>query len=215
MIWTTTPWTIPANLAIALHPDFDYALFEMKGELYIAASALLPAIAALNDDTFSKLQEFKGRELAGFKARHPLYDRDSLLINTDYVLLDQGTGCVHTAPGHGEDDYHAGVAHKLDIYSPVLADGRFDETTGPYQGLQVFQANDRIVQDMRENGSLLHAGTVEHSYPHCWRCKKPVIFRATSSGSSPWTRRPCAAKPWRPSRAWSGCRPGARSASPA
>ena len=180
LIWTTTPWTIPANLAIALHPDFDYALFEMKGELYIAATALLPAIAALNGDTFSKLQEFKGRELAGCKARHPLYDRDSLLINTDYVLLDQGTGCVHTAPGHGEDDYHAGVAHKLDIYSPVLADGRFDETTGPYQGLQVFQANDRIVQDMRENGSLLHAGTVEHSYPHCWRCKKPVIYRATA-----------------------------------
>jgi isoleucyl-tRNA synthetase len=180
LIWTTTPWTIPANLAIALHADFDYALFEMKGELYIAATALLPAIAALNNEPFSKLKEFKGRELDGFKARHPLYDRDSLLINTDYVLLDQGTGCVHTAPGHGEDDYHAGVAHGLDIYSPVNPDGRFDETVGPYQGLQVFQANERIVADLRGNGCLLHASSITHSYPHCWRCKKPVIYRATA-----------------------------------
>jgi isoleucyl-tRNA synthetase len=180
LIWTTTPWTIPANLAIALHADSDYALFEMKGELYIAASALLPAIAALNGDTFSKLREFKGSELNGFKARHPLYDRDSLLINTNYVLLDQGTGCVHTAPGHGEDDYHAGVAHNLEIYSPVNPDGRFDESVGPYQGMQVFQANERIVEDLRRNGSLLHSSSIGHSYPHCWRCKKPVIYRATA-----------------------------------
>ncbi|HUU05972.1 MAG TPA: isoleucine--tRNA ligase [Patescibacteria group bacterium] len=180
LIWTTTPWTIPANLAIALHADFDYALFEMKGELYIAASTLLPAIAALNGDSFSKLKEFKGRELNGYKARHPLYERDSLLINTGYVLLDQGTGCVHTAPGHGEDDYHAGAAHKLDIYSPVNPDGRFDESVGPYQGMQVFQANERIVEDLRQNGSLLHTNSIEHSYPHCWRCKKPVIYRATA-----------------------------------
>ncbi len=180
LIWTTTPWTIPANLAIAAHPDFDYALFEMKGELYIAASALLPAIAALNGDPYTKLKEFKGHELDGLRARHPLYDRDSLLINTNYVLLDQGTGLVHTAPGHGEDDYHAGVAHDLDIYSPVNPDGRFDETTGPYRGLQVFEANERIVEDLRRNGSLLHAGSITHSYPHCWRCKNPVIYRATA-----------------------------------
>lgn len=179
LIWTTTPWTIPANLAIALHPDFDYALFQMNGELYIAASSLLPAIAALNGNTFTKLKEFKGRELAGFKARHPLYDRDSLLINTNYVLLDQGTGCVHTAPGHGQDDYNAGIAHKLDIYSPVGPAGVFDESTGPYQGLQVFKANERIVEDLRQCGSLLHSSSITHSYPHCWRCKKPVIFRAT------------------------------------
>ncbi len=180
LIWTTTPWTIPANLAIALHAEYDYALFEMKGELYIAASSLLPAIAALNHETFSKLKEFKGGELAGCKARHPLYDRDSLLINTDYVLLDQGTGCVHTAPGHGEDDFHAGVAHKLDIYSPVSPDGRFDDSVGPYKGMQVFQANERIVEDLRRNGSLLHSSSIKHSYPHCWRCKKPVIYRATA-----------------------------------
>ncbi|MCX6554096.1 MAG: isoleucine--tRNA ligase [Candidatus Aminicenantes bacterium] len=179
LIWTTTPWTIPANLAIALHPDYDYALFQMNGELFIAASALLPAIAALKGSSFQKLKEFKGSELAGCKARHPLYDRDSLLINTNYVLLDQGTGCVHTAPGHGQDDYNAGIANGLDIYSPVLADGRFDESSGPYQGLQVFKANQRIVEDLRQKNSLLHDGSITHSYPHCWRCKKPVIFRAT------------------------------------
>ncbi|MCX6557100.1 MAG: isoleucine--tRNA ligase [Candidatus Aminicenantes bacterium] len=179
LIWTTTPWTIPANLAIALHPDYDYALFQMNGELYVAASALLPAIAALKGGTFQKLEEFKGSALAGRKAHHPLYERDSLLINTNYVLLDQGTGCVHTAPGHGQDDYNAGIAHGLDIYSPVLADGRFDESTGPYAGLQVFKANERVVEDLRRNGSLLHDGSITHSYPHCWRCKKPVIFRAT------------------------------------
>ncbi len=180
LIWTTTPWTIPANLAIAVHAGSDYALFEMAGELHIAASALLPAIAALNGDAFTRLREFKGAELAGLKARHPLFERDSLLINTDYVLLDQGTGCVHTAPGHGEDDYHAGVAHGLDVYSPVGPDGRFDETTGAYAGLQVFQANERIVADLKANGSLLHAGSISHSYPHCWRCKNPVIYRATA-----------------------------------
>ena len=180
LIWTTTPWTIPANLAIAVHAEFDYALFEMNGELYIAASALLPAIAALNQEPFKKLVEFKGSELNGLTARHPLFDRDSLLINTDYVLLDQCTGCVHTAPGHGEEDYKAGVAHGLDVYSPVLADGRFDETTGPYLGLQVFEANPRIVDDLRANGSLLHGSSISHSYPHCWRCKKPVIYRATA-----------------------------------
>ena len=180
LIWTTTPWTIPANLAIAVHPEFDYALFEMEGERYIAAAALLPAVAALNGSTVKKVKEFKGRELDGLKARHPLYDRDSLLITTDYVLLDQGTGCVHTAPGHGEDDYHAGIARGLDIYSPVGPDGRFDETVGAYAGLQVFQANARIVADLKANGSLLHAGTISHSYPHCWRCKNPVIYRATA-----------------------------------
>ena len=180
LIWTTTPWTISANLAIAVHPDFDYALFEMNGELHIAAAALLPAIAALNQNTYKKLKEFKGREMAGWHARHPLYDRDSLLINTDYVLLDQGTGCVHTAPGHGEDDYRAGVANGLDIYSPVQADGRFDETVGPYQGLQVLEANERIIEDLRQNGSLLHTSPIVHSYPHCWRCRKPIIFRATA-----------------------------------
>ncbi len=132
------------------------------------------------------------------------------------MLLDQGTGCVHTAPGHGEDDYHAGVAHGLDIYSPVGPDGRFDETVGPYQGLQVFQANERIVEDLRQNGSLLHAGSISHSYPHCWRCKKPVIYRATAQWFIAMDHgRPARQGPGGHPGSRHGCRPGARSASPA
>ena len=179
LIWTTTPWTIPANLAIAAHPEYDYALFEIGGQRYIAASRLVPVIADLVKSGYRKLAEFKGRELAGLQATHPLYDRPSLLINTDYVLLDQGTGLVHTAPGHGEEDYQAGVVHGLDIYSPVGPDGRFDETTGPYAGHFIFDANDEIVRDLRQKQRLLHVDSLEHSYPHCWRCKNPVIFRAT------------------------------------
>ena len=179
LIWTTTPWTIPANLAIAVHPEFDYALFRLRGELYIAATRLIPIIADIAGATFEKLVEFKGSQLQGLKATHPLCERDSLLINTDYVLLDQGTGCVHTAPGHGEEDYWAGIAHHLDIYSPVGPTGLFDETVGPYSGQQVFAANERITDDLKKGGRLFHRDTMTHSYPHCWRCKNPVIFRAT------------------------------------
>jgi len=179
LIWTTTPWTIPANLAIAVHPEFDYMLFRMNGHQYIAASRLVPVVAGEAGQPFEKIVEFKGAELAGLHARHPLLDRDSLVINTDYVLLDQGTGCVHTAPGHGEDDYHAGLANGLDIYSPVGPTGLFDETAGPYAGQHVFAANGRIVADLEAAGRLLRKADFEHSYPHCWRCHKPVIFRAT------------------------------------
>ncbi len=179
LIWTTTPWTIPANLAIAVHPEFDYMLFVMKGRQYIAASRLVPVIAEEAGQPFEKIMEFKGIELAGARARHPLFDRDSLVIQADYVLLDQGTGCVHTAPGHGEDDYHAGLANHLDIYSPVGPGGLFDETTGPYAGLHVFASNERIVNDLEAAGRLLKRADYAHSYPHCWRCHKPVIFRAT------------------------------------
>ncbi len=179
LIWTTTPWTIPANLAIAVHPEFDYALFDMDGELYIAASRLIPVLCETVGKSYRILCEFKGEALKGLKARHPLYDRDSLLINTDYVTLDAGTGCVHTAPGHGEDDYRAGSQHGLDIYSPVRGDGCFDETAAPYTGLNVFKANPKVVEDLREKGRLFHQQDIQHSYPHCWRCKKPVIFRAT------------------------------------
>jgi isoleucyl-tRNA synthetase len=180
LIWTTTPWTIPANLAIAVHPDYDYSLFETNGELYITASRLMPLIADLLDAEYQKLAEFKGSRLKGLHTQHPLYDRDSLLINTDYVALDQGTGCVHTAPGHGEEDYWAGVEHGLDIYSPVDPLGQFDATTGKYEGRHVFDANPEIVEDLKAKERLTYADKIEHSYPHCWRCKKPVIYRATA-----------------------------------
>ncbi len=179
LIWTTTPWTIPANLAIAVHPQYDYCLFEMNGEYNIAAKRLLPILADLLETEYKIVEEFKGEQLEGLKTTHPLYDRDSLLITQDYVVLDQGTGCVHTAPGHGEEDYRAGLQYNLDIYSPVGPDGSFDNTTGKYEGKNIFTANAEIVEDLRNAGRLIRCEDFEHSYPHCWRCKKPVIFRAT------------------------------------
>ncbi len=179
LIWTTTPWTIPANLAIALQPEFDYALFQMKGELCIAATRLVPVIAEIAKSDYKVIKEFKGSDLNGLYTRHPLYDRDSLIINTDYVELETGTGCVHTAPGHGEDDYRAGLANNLEIYSPVGPSGLFDETTGKYHNKHIFKTNPEIVADLDEHNRLVHQDSVDHSYPHCWRCKKPVIFRAT------------------------------------
>ncbi|MFC2155541.1 isoleucine--tRNA ligase [Acidobacteriota bacterium] len=179
LIWTTTPWTIPANLAIALHPQYDYYLFEMNGEYNIAAKRLVPILADLLETEYKIVEEFKGEQLENLKTTHPLYDRDSLLIIQDYVVLDQGTGCVHTAPGHGEEDYRAGLQYNLDIYSPVGPDGSFDKTTGKYEGKNIFAANAEIVEDLRNAGRLIRSEDFEHSYPHCWRCKKPVIFRAT------------------------------------
>ena len=179
LIWTTTPWTIPANLAIAVHAEFNYSLFELNGELYIAATQLIPTIAELVKGEAKKIKEFKGSDLEGLNAQHPLYDRNSLIINTDYVVLDQGTGCVHTAPGHGEEDYVAGLAHNLEIYSPVGPGGVFDESAGKYKGQHVFKANPVITEDLKDLNRLLYSTPYNHSYPHCWRCKKPIIYRAT------------------------------------
>ncbi len=179
LIWTTTPWTIPANLAIAVHQDFDYSLFEVKGELFIAANKLIPILAEIMKGEYKIIKEFKGVELKGLNTEHPLYDRNSVIINTDYVTLDAGTGCVHTAPGHGEDDYRAGLEYGLEIYSPVGPGGKFDETTGKYEGKKIFAANQEIIEDLKANERLIYTEEIEHSYPHCWRCKKPVIYRAT------------------------------------
>jgi isoleucyl-tRNA synthetase len=179
LIWTTTPWTIPANLAIAVNPQYDYSLFEMNGEQYIAASRLIPVLADILKTEYKILEEFKGEQLEKLNAAHPLYDRNSILVTQDYVVLDQGTGCVHTAPGHGEEDYRAGLEYGLDIYSPVGPNGCFDSTTGKYEGKFIFKANNEIVEDLRNAGRLLYTKNFDHSYPHCWRCKKPVIFRAT------------------------------------
>jgi isoleucyl-tRNA synthetase len=180
LIWTTTPWTIPANLAIAVHPEFDYSLFEINGEYCIAANRLIPVLSDILNTHYKILTEFKGSELQGFNAIHPLYDRNSLIITADYVALDQGTGCVHTAPGHGQEDYLSGLANGLDVYSPVTDDGCFDHTTGKYEGKEIFSSNKLIVDDLTANHRLIKQELIEHSYPHCWRCKSPVIFRATA-----------------------------------
>jgi isoleucyl-tRNA synthetase len=180
VIWTTTPWTLPANMAIAFHPEAEYAAAEVNGDVYIMAKRLLPVVAEeLGWPAPRVLASFAGAELEGLKARHPFIDRDSVFVLADYVTLDDGTGAVHTAPGHGADDYRTGVAYGIDIYTPVDDDGRFTSDVPRYAGLQVFEANPRITADMAADGTLLKETKITHSYPHCWRCKNPVIFRAT------------------------------------
>jgi len=182
IIWTTTPWTLPANLAIAFHPEYEYAAWEGgAGEVYITAKRLMPVVAeeiGVRDPRI--VAEFPGKELEGLKARHPFINRDSLFVLADYVTLEDGTGAVHTAPGHGHEDYLTGLDYGLDIYTPVDAEGKFTPEVERYAGQNVFQANKTITRDMERDGSLLKEGEISHSYPHCWRCKNPVIFRATS-----------------------------------
>ncbi|MCX6574251.1 MAG: isoleucine--tRNA ligase, partial [Candidatus Aminicenantes bacterium] len=180
VIWTTTPWTLPANMAIAFHPEAEYAAAEVGGDVFIMAKRLLPIVAEeLGWPAPRVLATFAGAALEGLKARHPFADRDSLFVLAKYVTLEDGTGAVHTAPGHGHDDYLTGVAYGIDIYTPVDDDGRFTPEVPRYAGLQVFEANPRITADMASDGTLLKEAKISHSYPHCWRCKNPVIFRAT------------------------------------
>jgi isoleucyl-tRNA synthetase len=181
IIWTTTPWTIPANLAIALHPKFVYAAVGVgHGEVYILARELVEAcMQTFGISDYEILAEFEASALEGKKCRHPLYDRESLLILGDHVTLDAGTGCVHTAPGHGREDYEVGLAYGIDAYSPVDDDGRFTEDVEFFKGGFVFDTNEAINDKLAEVDTLLARAGLEHSYPHCWRCKQPVIFRAT------------------------------------
>lgn len=180
VIWTTTPWTLPANLAVALHPDFTYAAVETGGEVLIVARDLLEScMKTFGAEAYRVIETFQGKELEGVHARHPFEERDSLIILGEHVTLEQGTGCVHTAPGHGEDDYRVGLAYELPIYTPVDDGGRFTDEAGRFAGQFVFQANASITELLKETGHLIHEESVLHSYPHCWRCKKPIIFRAT------------------------------------
>jgi isoleucyl-tRNA synthetase len=182
LIWTTTPWTLPANLAIAFHPEFEYAVFQAGGhEAYIVAKRLVAVVAEILGMSDPKiLATIMGKDLEGLKSRHPWIDRDSVFVLADYVTFDDGTGCVHTAPGHGHEDYLTGIAYGLDIYTPVDEEGKFTPDVEKYAGLNVFKANKIINEDMLKDGTLLHESEITHSYPHCWRCKKPVIFRATA-----------------------------------
>jgi isoleucyl-tRNA synthetase len=181
LIWTTTPWTLPANLAIAFHPNYEYAAFQTDGEVYIAAKRLVPVLAEeLGFKKTKVLATFLGKEMEGLKAHHPSIDRESVFVLADYVTLDQGTGCVHTAPGHGHEDYLTGIAYGLDIFTPVDSEGKFIPQVEKYGKMNVFDANKHITEDMKRDGTLLKEDEIFHSYPHCWRCKNPVIFRATA-----------------------------------
>lgn len=181
LIWTTTPWTIPANLAITLHPDFSYAAVDIGDNqvLIVAAEMVETCMAALEISNYKEIATITAKALEKKRCRHPLYDRDSILILGDHVTLEAGTGCVHTAPGHGREDYEVGLTYGLETYSPVDDDGCFTAEVDFFQGQFVFAANKNITAKLAEVGALAGSETITHSYPHCWRCKKPVIFRAT------------------------------------
>ena len=218
VIWTTTPWTLPANLGIAVHPDFEYSAVEVlspgfsrpdaeekppeggtRSEVYIVASELAAAFAETCQlGEVRELARFKGSKLDRLEAKHAWLERSSLIMNGEHVTLGEadaeveldvrfedksskksGTGCVHTAPGHGADDFHIAKRYGLPVYAPVDAGGQFTGEVEHFAGETVFKANPKIVEFMRESGSLLHSENYNHRYPHCWRCKNPVIFRAT------------------------------------
>ncbi len=182
LIWTTTPWTIPSNLAIAFHPDFDYGVYPVEeGRYVIVAEALAPKVAAVAGKQFgAPVARVKGAVFEHLRFQHPLYARPSLGVLGEYVTLDAGTGAVHTAPGHGADDFNTGNKYGLEIYAPIGPAGHFLETVELFGGQRVFDANPNVAEALKERGKLWHRETFSHQYPHCWRCHNPVIFLATS-----------------------------------
>ncbi len=179
LIWTTTPWTLPANLALAFHPEFDYVIVDWEGEYLILAEGRLSALCAELDRLLPPIvASFKPDFLERLPAKHPFYERDSLIILADFVTLETGTGVVHIAPGHGEEDYLVGLKYGLEVYTPVNSEGKFYEEVPLVGGLSLEAANKLILETLQKEGLLLKLDKISHSYPHCWRCKKPVIFRA-------------------------------------
>ncbi|MGI6065343.1 MAG: isoleucine--tRNA ligase [Bacillota bacterium] len=180
VIWTTTPWTIPANVAICLHPDFIYVLAEVDREKLLVAKELLDTfLKEVDKENATVLKEFKGSELEYITCSHPIMDRESLLILGDHVTLEAGTGCVHTAPGHGAEDFEVGRKYNLPVLSPLDDKGIFTAEGAQFQGMTTDQANKAVVRELDEKGALLKLIAIKHQYPHCWRCKHPILFRAT------------------------------------
>lgn len=185
VIWTTTPWTLPSNLGISLHPEFDYAVMKvptLEGtEGWIVAKNLKPQVeaAASMGSPCETVFETKGEAFHKLNARHPFVDRNSLIMMGTHVTLETGTGCVHTAPGHGVDDYKIGSRYGLEIFAPVDEGGKFTKGYAPMQGQFVFKCNEPIIKQLLDDGNLVARQDIKHSYPHCWRCNQPVIFRAT------------------------------------
>jgi isoleucyl-tRNA synthetase len=180
LIWTTTPWTIPANLAIAFHPGLEYSACQFEDRVVIVASGLVGAVSEATGKPLGPVvATFSGATLESVRFRHPLYERDSPGVLAEYVTLEQGTGAVHTAPGHGTDDFNTGTKYGLPITSPIGTHGRFENDTPIVGGLKVFEANPVVEAALAERGRLWYRSDFEHSYPHCWRCHQPVIFLAT------------------------------------
>lgn len=176
LIWTTTPWTLPANLALAFHPDYLYVAAEKEGEVFILAETLLENVLGKEAKV---IQKFPGKITEGLRFKHPFYERESVATLGDFVTLDTGTGIVHIAPGHGQEDYEIGKKYNLDIYAPVDARGKFTKDVEFFGGMFIYDANKNIIEKLKEAGNLLREEKITHSYPHCWRCKNPIIFRAT------------------------------------
>lgn len=181
VIWTTTPWTLPANLAIAVHPEIEYVVVAGHdgGSALLVAKALLPKLGKVVGDEPRVLAELPGTALENVRARHPWLDRESPIVLGEHVTLEAGTGLVHTAPGHGQEDYEVGLKYGLDVYAPVDGRGRFVPAVEHFGGKNVFSSDPEILALLESRGRLLHAVPLEHAYPHCWRCHKAIIFRAT------------------------------------
>ncbi len=186
VIWTTTPWTLPANQAVCLNPDVDYALVQTKGvgehgqELLILAEPMLAGIMARYEcEDYEIVSQCKGRDLEGLMLKHPFYEKEVPVVLGDHVTLDTGTGAVHTAPGHGQEDYVVANRYDLEVYNPVGGNGVFLEETELFAGVHVFKANDAVLEVLKSKSTLVHLESINHSYPHCWRHKSPIIFRAT------------------------------------
>ncbi|MFP4005481.1 MAG: isoleucine--tRNA ligase [Candidatus Hadarchaeia archaeon] len=189
LVWTTTPWTIPANVAVCVHPDLNYAKVEVGENTYIMAEALVSNVMGkLGIYNYKMTDLIKGKELEGLRYEHPLLEEvpkqndfkaEHRVITGEHVTIEEGTGCVHTAPGHGEEDFEVGQENDLPVFSPVDGDGRFTKEGGKYEGLYVKDADEVILEDLKQKDVLLEKKVIRHSYPHCWRCKTPLIFRAT------------------------------------
>ncbi len=180
IIWTTTPWTLPANVAIAVGPELEYSWVKIGEEVYFFATGLLEQVVKdAKIESYEVIGTAMGSDLVGMVFSHPLLERQSPIVKADYVTLEQGTGCVHTAPGHGQDDFETGLKNKLPIICPVDGAGKFTAEAGKYEGLAVEDANVPIIKDLAASGKLFAKGSIRHQYAHCWRCKSPIIYRAT------------------------------------
>ena len=180
IIWTTTPWTLPASMAVAVHPRYDYGFYQVGDKIYLIAQGLKAEVERATQLEFGEpILSCKGEKLENTLAQHPFYDRVTPFVLADYVTLDSGTGCVHTAPGHGTEDYETGVRYGLEIYNPVDETGHYYKETPIFGGMSLAEGEKKVFELLGESKRLLGRLKITHSYPHCWRCKKPVIFRAT------------------------------------
>ncbi len=180
VIWTTTTWTLPGNLAICLNGDYEYALLKVNDEVYVVADDLVESVAKeAKIEKYDLIARYKGSELEGMKCKHPFLDRDSVVILGKHVTLDAGTGCVHTAPGHGQEDFDVCKKYNLPVIVPVDDKGYLNDLAGKFRGLFYDKSNKAIIEDLKASGHLLAEVGIIHQYPHCWRCKNPVLFRAT------------------------------------